>query len=187
MSLRFGMLGLLCYQDMSGYELKKTFDTSLQFMWNTKTSQIYRELQRMEEQNHVTSSVEVQDKKFDRKVYSITNRGRDAFHEWVNKFPKNLIAPIRDEFIIRVFFGEQIEANNLTFEIQRFKKQQEEELETILFIEKEAEKSAVEERLEDSLFYWLLTIKRAKKGIIAEIDWANEALELIKNKGREEQ
>lgn len=180
MSLRFGMLGLLSYQDMTGYELNKVFDSSLQFMWNTKTSQIYRELSKMEKEDLVTSSVEVQDKKPDRKIYTITEHGKVAFDEWVNKFPQNLIAPTRDEFIVRIFFGNSIEPQNLLFEMQRYKKQQEEELATLSLVEKEAVEKTAEEELQGEMFYWLLTIKRARKSIIAEIEWADETIELLK-------
>lgn len=182
MSLRYGLLGLLCYQRMTGYELNKTFETSLQFMWNVKASQIYRELLKMQHEKLVTSQIEIQDKKFDRKVYSITPLGKKAFEEWVKKFPQDLLAPIRDEFIMRIFFGETIGLENLLFEIQRFKKQQEGELEILSVVEKSAKESSIEDGLEESLFYWTLTINRARKSIIAEIEWANETIALIKSK-----
>ena len=102
MSLKYGLLGLLTYDDLSGYDLKKTFDSSLQFMWSAKSSQIYRELGKMEEEGLISSRIQEQDRKFDRKVYSITSSGKDAFQKWVKDFPDNLEVPVRDEFIVQV-------------------------------------------------------------------------------------
>lgn len=40
MSLSYGLLGLLNYFPMSGYDLKKIFDDSINFFWAAQTSQI---------------------------------------------------------------------------------------------------------------------------------------------------
>ena len=46
--LKQGILGLLNYGDMSGYEIKTIFQQSLNYFWTAQTSQIYRELQSLE-------------------------------------------------------------------------------------------------------------------------------------------
>ena len=46
--LKHGILGLLNYGDMTGYEIKDVFEHSLNFFWTAQTSQIYRELQTIE-------------------------------------------------------------------------------------------------------------------------------------------
>ena len=43
-SLKHGLLGLLNYQPMTGYELDKEFKESLAYFWQAKPQQIYREL-----------------------------------------------------------------------------------------------------------------------------------------------
>ena len=42
MALKQGLLGLLNYGEMTGYELAKVFNDSLSFFWQAQTSQIYR-------------------------------------------------------------------------------------------------------------------------------------------------
>lgn len=182
MSLRYGLLGLLTYYDMTGYDLKKSFENSLQFMWSAKSSQIYRELSKMENEELVLSRIETQDKKFDRRVYSITSFGKKSFEKWMKNFPNDLEAPIRDEFIVRVFFGENIITEDLIFEIKRFKKQKEEALAVLLMVSKSSEESAIKGGLEKSYYYWTLTIKKALKEIKAEIEWAEEAIEELRKK-----
>ncbi len=46
--LKHGILGLLNYHDMTGYEIMEVFRDSLRFFWSAQTSQIYRELQTLE-------------------------------------------------------------------------------------------------------------------------------------------
>lgn len=182
MSLKYGLLGLLTYYDMSGYDLKKTFDSSLQFMWSAKSSQIYRELGKMEKEGLVSSRKEEQDRKFDKKVYSITPLGRDAFQKWIEAFPSNLEVPVRDEFIVRVFFGENLSTENLEFEIKRFKKQREEALEALSIISKTAKEASLQEGLEKSYYFWELTLNKALKEIQAEIEWAEETIEDLRKR-----
>ncbi len=182
LSLRFGLLGLLTYRDMTGYDLNKAFESSLQFMWNAKASQIYRELGKMEDEGLVTSHIEAQHKKFDRKVYSITSSGKRAFQEWLETFPNDLTFPVRDEFIVRVFFGQNLNAENLAFEIQRFKRQREEALQDLGRVSGTAKEAAEQDGLEESHFYWALTINKARKEIRAEIEWADETIKELKGR-----
>ena len=46
--LKHGILGLLNYGDMSGYEIREVFKNSLNYFWTAQTSQIYRELGALE-------------------------------------------------------------------------------------------------------------------------------------------
>ncbi len=46
MSLGFGILGFLNYGPMSGYDLVKAFESSLQFFWHAQSSHIYLELKK---------------------------------------------------------------------------------------------------------------------------------------------
>ena len=46
--LKHGILGLLNYGDMTGYEIREVFNKSLNFFWQAQSSQIYRELRTLE-------------------------------------------------------------------------------------------------------------------------------------------
>ena len=73
--LKQGILGLLNYGNMTGYEIKTIFQQSLNYFWTVQTSQIYRELQSLEKVGWVTSTHVTQKGKPDKKVFSITNDG----------------------------------------------------------------------------------------------------------------
>ena len=83
MSLEFSILGFLHYHPYSGYDLKKAFDTSVRHFWSADQSQIYRTLGRLTEQGLVEMEVVEQTERPDRKVYHITQAGREALSRWL--------------------------------------------------------------------------------------------------------
>ena len=81
--LKHGILGLINYHKMTGYEIMQTFRDSLNFFWNAQTSQIYRELQTLEAKKWVDKAVVEQQGKPDKNVYSITEEGRTELLRWL--------------------------------------------------------------------------------------------------------
>jgi len=104
MSLPFGLLGLLRYQDSTGYDLTKRFEASLNKFWHAQSSQIYRELNRLEEKGWVTSKTIFQEGKPNKRLYSITDNGQEAFMKWMRE-PALLFENRHTPFMMYVFFG----------------------------------------------------------------------------------
>ena len=52
MALGDAILACLTERPMTGYELAKTFDTSIGFFWKADHQQIYRELSKLRERGH---------------------------------------------------------------------------------------------------------------------------------------
>ena len=73
--LKHGILGLLSYGSMSGYDISRTFKDSLNYFWTAQTSQIYRELQTLKEKGWANNEIVEQKGKPDKKVFSITESG----------------------------------------------------------------------------------------------------------------
>jgi len=82
MSLPHGLLGLLRYKERTGYELAKLFEMSLNDFWHAQSSQIYRELNRLEDKGFVTSQHVAQQGKPNKRVYTITDAGQEEFMKW---------------------------------------------------------------------------------------------------------
>ena len=57
MSLKHALLGILGHGQMTGYELKQFFDSSVQHFWNAELSQIYPTLKSLEEGGFVAMHV----------------------------------------------------------------------------------------------------------------------------------
>ena len=104
MSLPYGLLGLLSYGDSTGYELTKMFADSLNNFWYAQASQIYRELDKMETKGWVYSFFVVQEKRPNKRVYAITDDGRNVLQEWLESREVEFERP-REPFLMRIFFG----------------------------------------------------------------------------------
>ena len=102
----FALLGLLSFErELSGYDLKKWADNSLRFFyWSPATSQIYNELKRLERLGYVSARATPQDELRNKRVYRITDAGRDALAAWVEDSP---VEPpvLKHSVMMRVWLG----------------------------------------------------------------------------------
>lgn len=105
MSLKHGLLGLLNYGEMTGYEITKVFEDSLGFFWQAQMSQIYRELNAMEKAGWLTFRTVFQTDKPNKKVYSITEQGREELRAWLQKDLTGDFFTARNAFLMQLFFS----------------------------------------------------------------------------------
>ncbi len=104
MSLEYSLLGFLQYHPMTGYDLKKALDESTQFFWHAELSQIYPELKRLEQKGWIKSEALPQEGKPDKKVYTITQTGREQLHAWLSD-PVDEVPPIKNQVLLKLFFS----------------------------------------------------------------------------------
>lgn len=78
-TLAYGLLALLAGEDCTGYDLM----LRIQPFWQAKHSQIYPLLAKLEQSGCVRFTLVAQSDKPDKKVYTITDIGRDVVREWV--------------------------------------------------------------------------------------------------------
>jgi len=182
LSLKNALLGLLNHRPMTGYDLKKILDYPMGFFWVAQMSQIYRELNKLEEKGFVKSEIVPQEKRPDRKVYQLTKEGEKIFLSWINKFPDRLSQVCRSRFLMRIFFSSKIKLDEFAFEIKRYKKEIEEELSYLNKVEQWIKEYSREKKFKEDVFYWKLIVKKEYKSIAAGIEWADECLQLIEQK-----
>jgi DNA-binding PadR family transcriptional regulator len=103
MSIKYAMLGILAEKDLHGYELKSNFDEKVGDFWSLNYGQIYSTLDRLEKEDLVTHDRQSQDKRPDRKIFSITRKGRKELEEWLST-PVSRVRALRDEFFIKLVF-----------------------------------------------------------------------------------
>lgn len=111
----WAVLGMLSHADeLSGYDLKKWADWSLQFFyWSPSFSQIYAELKRLEKHGYARSRTVLQDDGVrGKRVYAITDSGRDAVAHWVNHAP---VEPpvLKHTVMLRAWLGHLAEPERL--------------------------------------------------------------------------
>ena len=175
MSLQLAILGLISFQPMTGYELKSTFDYSVNHFWSAQLSQIYRELGVLEKKNYLESHVEPQRGKPDKKIYTITPAGKKAFQKQLGDFPSILSATMRDEFLLRVFFGELIPKDELDFQLRKFIKEKNAAIEALHEVEAHVIKPG--SACNDNMFFPMLTLKKGLMFYRAEVEWAEYCLQ----------
>ncbi|RJP83212.1 MAG: PadR family transcriptional regulator [Desulfobacteraceae bacterium] len=107
MGIKYTILGLLQYKDMHGYRIKEHIERNFGHMWSINYGQIYPNLKKLEEEGLITMKEVVQndEKGPPRKLYSITQKGREEFVRWLESSPEKSMI-LRDPFLMRfVFFG----------------------------------------------------------------------------------
>ena len=97
------ILGILMKQGRHGYEIHHLLSSGLGRAWYAGISQVYALLKRLEVAEKVVSSVEQQDNRPAKHVYSITPKGRKAFLQWVHT-PLERMRGLRLEFLAKLFF-----------------------------------------------------------------------------------
>ena len=100
MSLREAVLAALLEGESSGYDLAKSFDASMANFWMATPQQLYRELDRLAEQGFIQARVVHQERRPNKRMFSLTEAGRDAIQQFTARAPKPSV--IRDELLVKV-------------------------------------------------------------------------------------
>jgi DNA-binding PadR family transcriptional regulator len=100
MSLRDAVLAALLEGESSGYDLAKGFDASVANFWMATPQQLYRELERLAEQGLIQARIVHQERRPNKRMFSLTDAGREAIRQFIGRPPKPSV--IRDELMIKV-------------------------------------------------------------------------------------
>ena len=178
MSLKHALLGFLSYQPMTGYDLKQHFDRSIYYFWNAKLRQIYPTLSKMKDEGWLTMEVEHQEDRPNRKVYYITAAGREELLHWLQETAA--VAPIRDAFLIKTFFGDKLEKEEMLAQLRHHLALHQEQLTAYQGLVRETIRQNVEETgLEREGFFWGLTLDRGIEYEQGWIEWCQETITKI--------
>jgi PadR family transcriptional regulator, regulatory protein AphA len=166
----FAILGLLAEEALAGYDIKKLVEERLGHFWSESFGHIYPMLHRLHERGLVDQSVERQEGRPDRKVYSITADGRAALEGWFAEPP----APQRprNEVLLRIFLGRHANPHYLIRDVRAQREQ---------FAHSLAQLRAVKARLDaqprtgPDHVYWNLTLDYGLNALEALVDWGERA------------
>lgn len=179
MSLEHAILGFLNYEPMTGYDIKKMVDLSVSHFWPAVQSQIYRTLARMEKDGWLTVETVPQAPRPPRKVYHLTPDGREELFRWLNE--PQPAAEVRLAWLIQVFFGGRLSDQQIIALLEHQLSIQRQRLAGFSAIpEENAEDMADEDPRER--FYWMLTVDYGVAQAMAQAQWLQTVIALIKNK-----
>lgn len=103
LSTEYVLLGTLFSGHKHGYEIMQFLESALESTWRVSTSQLYVLLKRLEREGLLQSSLEAQEARPSRRVFSLTPSGRNAFLNWVRS-PTERVRILRVEFLAKLFF-----------------------------------------------------------------------------------
>jgi len=111
--LKHALLGLLAQESRHGYDLKNAFETMLGGTWPLNIGQVYTTLARLERDGLVESEIVPQDLLPDRKVYSLTEAGREELNRWLAG-PSHGSIRLKDEFFIKFLIHQLADSGDPT-------------------------------------------------------------------------
>lgn len=186
MSLDHAILGFLNYVPLTGYDLKKVFDSSVRHFWYADQSQIYRTLARLMEKHLVDMELVEQTDRPDRKVYHITDHGKKELTKWL-KGPIPMENP-RSAPLVQVFFSGMLDDAH-SLEYFRNAAQM---IRSVIAIYSEVpdilqnrilkEIPGIENIGQREKFFWMLTLENGLVTMRATLDWMESVIERLEKK-----
>lgn len=177
MSLEYAILGFLNYQPLTGYDLKKVFDSSIRHFWVADQSQIYRTLARLADQGWAEVEIVEQVERPDRKVYHITPAGREALQCWL-RGPFSADPP-HSAPLIQIFFAGQMSDDEILAKFEEA---------ASIFRAMLARYQQVPQQIDDyramvhsprETYFGLQTLELGIKTMQAQLDWAEDIIRAI--------
>jgi DNA-binding PadR family transcriptional regulator len=173
------ILGILAIHDnQSGYEIRKTIQQTVGFFWGESFGQIYPTLKKLLADGLITPSEPASEPnnpsdspRSRRQEYSVTPAGLACLQKWLAvPYRDN---PPRDEFLLKLFFG-NVAAPKISIEhIQIFQQKNRRLLETLLEVEGLA-------RTHSSHYpgfpFWMLTLSFGLAQLRSALEWSESAL-----------
>ncbi|MBP2627495.1 MAG: putative transcriptional regulator [Firmicutes bacterium] len=179
-TLKHAILGVINREAMTGYDLMKVFNLELVNFWYAKHSQIYPELKKLTDEGLITYETVLQGEKLEKKLYSITEAGKEAFLRWLSK--QDLLEPTpKDIFRLKVYFIESMTKEDILkqFHYQLdLRKEKLEKLETTMI---EHPYARIISDVISPLYGDYIVLKGAIMRERTYIDWLLECIKEIEN------
>ena len=178
MSLTHAILASLEFKPMTGYDLKKFFDSSVGNFWTTTQSHIYKALGELEKEGWVEKCVIEQEDKPNRKEFSITATGRAELRRWLTN--PLLLAPVREAWLVQ-FFLHTSSDQEIAALIEQRGKAIREILDTYQSYTRDAIPRDLPPELERAASLWQITLDYGVAYYEFELRWNKDMLERVKH------
>ena len=119
-------LGALCLGDATGYDIKKLFESAFNHFHHASFGSIYPALKRLEQEALVECRVERGERHPDRKMFSATDAGRQAFLQALTA--TRPAEQLRSEFLVLLFFAHLLPTDELAGKLEEVERRYRAEL-----------------------------------------------------------
>ncbi|MBY0118612.1 PadR family transcriptional regulator [Paenibacillus sp. FSL L8-0435] len=175
---KFAVLGILALGPHTGYDIKQHMDQSTSYFWNENYGQIYPSLAELLDNSDINLEVIRQDGKPDKKLYRITDQGRETLSQWLSQ-PKDYVVDLKkNELLLRVFFGSNGSSEKIIMHIEAYQRKLEENLKVF----EELEKWLLNMEHKDNNYkYWMITNQYGKNHFTSLIQWCKDSIIILKS------
>ena len=175
-STPYAILGMLSLAPMSGYDIRKEAASSIGYFWSESYGQIYPALRELAARGFAKRRADRRGGHRDRRVYEITDRGREALRRWRAVPPR--AAPVRNELLLKLFFGDRSSVGHDEGWIEQLLLEESADLRNFRRIRRQLMN---EQRDHPSLPFWLITLGYGEHRSRAVARWCRETLKALRS------
>ena len=172
---KYALLTVLSLGPRTGYDVQRDIRRTIGHFWTESFGQIYPALRLITSEGLATVESQAQEGKPDRRVYTITDKGREVLREWLKTPPEP--PPVRNEMLLKLFVGWEVPTGTLMRHVAGLRDhfshvlKQYESLERLLKAQQRRNPDAV---------YWLITLRSGQLYTRARFEWCDETLRTLK-------
>ena len=175
------ILGLLSLTNLTIYDLKITFQKGIYFMYSSSTGSLQAALRKLIGNGLITFSENVENGK-NKKVYSITENGRNYFINWLST-PMNS-PKLNNMELGKLFFMGMLPENTRIELIAEYIKNLQTKLSIVLEIKNQAMSVKFDNDKADIAMFQLSTIDFSIDSIRFEIEWYQSFYKKLEERGK---
>lgn len=176
MGLEHAILVSLSERASTGYDLARRFDRSIGYFWTATHQQVYKVLGRMETAQWVHSVVVPQEGRPDKKVYEVTDAGRQELARWVAEPAEP--ESTRSELAVKVRGASYGDVDAVVAEVARHRDLHGERLEA--YLDNEKREFANPAALRGAQLHQYLVLRGGISYERGAIDWCDEILAALR-------
>ena len=168
------LLGLLA-EPASGYDLKQAFDEAIRHFWSADMAQIYRTLQRLEDDGLLRSKAEPSEKGPVRRIYQRTAAGRKQLIAWLKSGPQFTTERLRVRGSARLYARGGTTPDCAVDLLQQLRAKFKGKLDYLRQMERAEKKQGIDTMSGDD-FYGFLALRGGIRTLAARVAWCDEAI-----------
>lgn len=172
---RYALMGLLTFSPMSGYDIKKTFEKSLNYFWRESYGQIYPTLKKLTAEGMTESRREHLPGQRGKIVYALEPEGLANFKDWLRESAEPMRE--RNELLLKLFFGRH---SGLDTNIRHLQEAREQYLSQLDEYEELQARLKTDYPGNPDQPYWLIALDYGLEITKAQISWCDSSLSKLK-------
>lgn len=174
------ILGILFLKNRTIYQLRERIGKGLHLMYSSSMGSIQAAIKKLLNGGYIQYEETVEKGKY-KKIYSITDSGKQRFSEWVNSSIETY--HIKNPELAKVYFMGLSDEENRKRNLENYLSRLEEQYNTLNVICEEADSIQVPAEYEDIVFYQFAAARYGRDFMKFNIEWYRDLLKEVKEKG----